>query len=176
MGKIQWDISMKRIALTISIALTLLMSASSSAQSHPLYTTVIVQYAAKSDRPYLSDIVIGTSTGEAEWYRDEVCHDPESLSTGITLVQTATMRKFADILQEDGVRNKFLSADTPKTEPTLDLVLGLGKRYTVVAISAKNSVAILTKLKGSVANYPSLVKELSSLEDSMDTFLKNHHD
>jgi hypothetical protein len=166
---------MKRIVAATAISLMLVTGTSLFAQRNPEYSTVIVRYMGKSDRPFPTTI-ISTSTKEAEWYRNELCGDPESLFTQITILRKTTMRKLGNVLQEDSVRNRFFSADKPKTEPALDIVFGLGRKHSEVAISANDSIMILTELKKCVPNYRSLMEQLSTVQDQMNRFVKNHDD
>jgi hypothetical protein len=165
---------MKRAVSVAAITLIFLTGASLFAQN-PEYSTVIVKYVAKSDRPFPATI-ISTSTKEAEWYRDKLCDDPDSLFTAITIVPKTTMRKLVNILQKDSVRNRFFPADKPKTEPTLVVVLGLGQKHSEVAVSAKDSGMILAELQSCVENYRSLAKQLSTVRDRMNEFLESRDD
>lgn len=175
MGYIHGNISMKRIATTAAVIVILLMSAWACAQTNPEYSTVIVKYVAKSDRPFPA-IVISTSMKEAEWYRDELYGGPASVFVDITIVRKTTMRKLTDIIQEKNVQSGFFPVEKPKTEPTLDLALGQGQKHSEIAINTKDSAVILARFKSCLASYPSLVEQLSKAEDRMNQYLKSRHD
>jgi len=162
---------MEKLVGIAVIMLTSLICAGAYAQSSSGYTTVVVEYVGKSDRP-IFPIIISSSRKEAEWYRDKLFADPVSSFTHIYIVPKAALKKISDIPLPKGdlSRSRF---DAPTTAPILRLVMGMGHDSKEVTIGAQDSVALLGKIKEFVSEYRLLIAQLSEVEGRMTQYLRN---
>lgn len=161
---------MKRIGRIAAIILIAAFSTWVHAQSKSAYTTVVIEYIGKTDRP-IPPIIIGSSTEEAESYRDRLFRDPFSDFVDIYIVQEATMKEITEIFLSEGGLNRPTPTDGPRTAPALRLVMGIGHASTEAEIDAKESVRILGELQEHVSQYASLAGGQSGFERLMKQYL-----
>ena len=133
--------------------------------------TIEIEYVGKTDRPVFP-IIIGSSAEEADWYKQKLFNDVDSIGGGVYIVRESTMRKIAEISLPNSSMKHASSGDGLKTWPTLRLVLATGRDSNVVIVDAAGSALLLSETKKWVSEYPSLVERLTGIERHVNQYLK----
>jgi hypothetical protein len=153
------------------IMLISVIGAGLHAQSNPAYTTVVVEYLGKSDRPVFP-IIISSSTEEAEWYKHKPSSDPLLSLAEVYIVQESTMKKISEISLPNGDLNGSSSGEALRTAPFLRVVLATRHHSKELAVQVEMSVTLLSEIKKRVPQYPLLVERLSEIQGRMERYLE----
>ena len=79
-GVATWGNTMRTMAVAITIVLAAVVSPKMHAKPDSGYTTVVLEYIGKTNRP-ISPIIISSSAEEAQWYRRKLFSDPISMES-----------------------------------------------------------------------------------------------
>jgi len=151
---------------TLVIALILLFPLPFSGgpvHSESSYTTLVIEYIGKSDRP-LFPIVISASTEEGEWYRQHLSNDLLQDFIDVNVVQASTLKEITDLPLFKGSLARPTYTDHPVTTPTVRFLLGVGYDHTETKVDAQTGLTILVAIDRYIAKYPRLGSELSEVE------------
>lgn len=162
---------MKATALMAAIALTAALSASAHGRPHSRFTTIVIEYIGKNDRPVFP-IIVSTSLEEAEWYKQKLFRDPVPTFADVYIVGESTLKEIVDILLPNGDMKQPNPRVGPRTSPALRLVLATGHDSKEVTVEVTESALRLGKIKKRVSEYPPLVEQLADIEGRMNRYLK----
>ena len=162
---------MRTMAVAITIVLAAVVSPKMHAKPDSGYTTVVLEYIGKTNRP-ISPIIISSSAEEAQWYRHKLFSDQISTLTSVYIVKETTWKDVMDIPFPKADLKQPSADDGPITAPMLKLVLAKGHDFREAAIGAEESFLILDEIKQWVAKYQLLVRRLSEVEGPMSYYLK----
>lgn len=165
---------MKRTGQMVMIMLASMIGVWTHAQSKPVYTTVVIDYVGKTDRPVFP-IIISSSVDEAEWCKQKLFSDPVSTFAHVYIVRESTLKKVAGIPLPSGEAKSPNSGEGPSTAPTLRLVLATGHDFKEVTVEVGESVSLLSEIEKRAAEYPPLVEQLSDIGGRMNRYLKKSH-
>ena len=155
----------------VMIMLASMIGVWTHAQSKPVYTTVVIDYVGKTDRPVFP-IIISTAVDEAEWYKQKLFSDPVSTFAHVYIVRESTLKRIADIPLLSGDAKGLNSGEGSRTAPMLRLVLATRHDFKEVTVEVGESVSLLSEIEKRVAEYPSLVEQLSDIGGRMNRYLK----
>jgi hypothetical protein len=85
------------MAVAITFVLAAVLNPSIHAKPDSGYTTVVIEYIGKTNRP-IFPIIISSSAEEAQWYRQKLFSDPISTFASVYIVEETTWKDVVDIL------------------------------------------------------------------------------
>jgi hypothetical protein len=162
---------MRTLAVAIIIVLAAAVSPSMHAKPDSAYTTIVLEYVGRTDRP-IFPIIISSSAEEAQWYGQKLFIDPVSTFASVFIVKGKVWKEAMDISFLKADLKQPGAADAPITAPALRLLLATGHDFREATIGAEKSVLILDETKQRMSGYPLLVRQLSDLEGTMSYNLK----
>jgi hypothetical protein len=162
---------MRTMAVAIAFVLAAVVNPSIHSEPDSGYTTVVLEYIGKTNRP-IFPIIISSSAEEAQWYRQELFSEPISTLTSAYIVKETTWKEVVDIPFPKADLKQPSAGDGPISAPMLRLVLAKGHDFRETTIGAEESVLILDEIKQRVSEYRLLVRRLSEVEDPMSYYLK----
>lgn len=137
-------------------------------------TTIEFEYIGKIDHPVFP-FIISSSPEEADWYKQKLFSDTDTIFGHVFIVRESTMKKIAEIPLPTSDMNLANSGDVPRTWPTLWLVLATGHDSKEVVVNAAGSVLLMREIKKWVSGYPPLVERLTDIQRRMNRYLKQSH-
>ncbi len=153
-----------RTALAI---VTLLCFAFSSVRggSQPNYTTLIIEFVGEMDKPVFP-IVISTSSGEAEWYRQNLFQGSTRIFANVDVMSASALKEIAELpVLKRALENARPTDDRePKSTPTVRFTAGVGHDHTQIMLEAQTSAKILVGIDSLVAQYPALQSQIQEVE------------
>jgi hypothetical protein len=174
-GPTDWKSRMMKTLIGITaFMLICVIYATTHAQPTSGYTTVVIEYVGKSNRP-IFPIIISSSNNEAEWYTKKLFGDPISEFAHIDIVKKATLKEISGILSQKVDFTRPIASDRPSMAPTIKLVAAIEDDFKETIIGTEDSVVIVGEIKKHVPRYPLLVGQLSDLEGLLNQYLKKAH-
>ena len=162
---------MKRTVQALVMVLVFVIAACTDAHAKPTYTTVIIDYIGKTDRPVFP-VIISSSADEAKWYKEKLFIDPVAAFAARYIVRESTMKAITGIpLPKSGSKRQDTD-DRSRTSPALELVIANRHDFQEVTLEVADSVSFLSEFKKRVSQYPPLIERLSDIEGRMIRYLK----
>lgn len=155
-----------RAILAIGILLTIASPHPCFAESpRPTYTTLVIQYSGDVIGGPSLPVIITTSQGEGEWYRQHVLPEVSGSLAMVQVVPQSVLDEVTELLLLKRALEHAKPVDNqPKTNQNARFTAGVGHDYRQIILDKQPSMKILKGIDRIVAKYPSLKSELQELE------------
>jgi len=134
----------------------------------PSYTTLIVEFVGKTNRP-VPPIVISTSSEEGEWYKQHLVPEPIRFLVDVHVVRASVLHEITELpLLKRALESAKPVDDEPKTPNNVRFTGGVGHDHVQIMVDAQTSAKMLKDIARVVAKYPTLKSELEEIESHVE--------
>jgi hypothetical protein len=156
-----------RPILVIAVLLRLASPLAFAESPRPNCTTLVVEFVGEMDRPVFP-IVISTSSGEAEWYRQHVISEFDRDFARVDVVPASILNEIAESpLLRRALESAKPADDEPKTPDNVRFTAGVGHDHAQIMLDAQTSMKILKDIARVVVKYPTLKGEIQEIENNV---------